>query len=282
MKVYIKKSDFFDSHNKHTRIQAIINYVNTLIKGHYYFEEIDQQAVGLYYVDYYYCQVRNGGISQYMHNSRFDKFYYNRIYAALSKMGATRMKEIFSKACEILANLSKDDLEKFINYDIYKFYGEIPELLIKDARDKLSKLDDEFFQCDYQSLEYCYEYIAKFKNLVIVEEDQYEIKMKKLLNAVPNYIERLNEAKKIYEESKPEYEKIIENVCETFNLKLLSVNSINHGYGNDQELQNRIDKNIYYYHITTDKGYCYIFMDEEKLITLVNGETEDVIGTITL
>lgn len=283
MKVYIKKSDF-NFTDKYVRIQAVIDYVNLMLDGLYEFEEIDDQALELYFVDFYASEVNNGGIAQFMHNSGFNKLFNEKIFAGLTSLGAASMKQIFEKACQKLADLSEEDLEKFLSLDMYE-YEKVSDSVLKSVKDEFEMLTNEFVAgSKLESLiDLNYEFIAKLKNLCIIEDEQYESKMEELLDAVPDYTVRLEKAEKEYEENKPEYLSIIEDVCAEYNLELQSINAFDHGEGkgDEAELQHNIDNNIWYYHITTDQGYHFIIMDHEKA-TLVNGTTKEPVGVFSL
>lgn len=74
-KIVIKDSAFHDVDN-YSRIQGVIDFINALQQGMVTDDELDkffQKAQKVYFVDYFNCELENGGFHQYFLNSAFNK-----------------------------------------------------------------------------------------------------------------------------------------------------------------------------------------------------------------
>lgn len=86
-------------------VSQLVNDVNALTsKAHYRLDELWPELVGLYYLDLYVAQVRNGGHSQFTHNSQAN--FQQVLDAAEGALSGTQMPKVsavfheFQKWCE--------------------------------------------------------------------------------------------------------------------------------------------------------------------------------------
>lgn len=246
MKVIIRHSEFY-SENKYDRIQGIIDYINDLKVGMYRDEELDQQipqAQEVYFVDYYLCQVENGGIKQYFINSDFNEAQNIFVTKGLKNIGAIKHQEIFQEACDMLLSLTKEQREECLSFGWHDQEGVKSKSIISDANRKLEELTKAFFELENKEsiIDLNHQYIETIRSLQIVEEDSYNDKISEILSLISDYDERKLLAEKMWEAERPRYDKVAHEICEQYNLELISINTLD--YGEDIVSENEVEKII--------------------------------------
>src|SRR5262245_37856540 len=81
----------------HNRVQAVVEFVNDLVRRYFYYEELPPKVVQSYYVDYYQHQVLNGDINQFVRNSRWRPLIVESVSAGLQAMGLRDQAVLFKK-----------------------------------------------------------------------------------------------------------------------------------------------------------------------------------------
>ena len=83
--------NLWDSKDACDRVQGLVDWVNRVRFDCFYEEEeIPATALQSYYVDYYLTEVYNGGLSQFVFNSRWNPKTIAFVRDGLAAMGADR------------------------------------------------------------------------------------------------------------------------------------------------------------------------------------------------
>ncbi len=118
-------------------VYSNVTIVNALFEAFLEPEEIAQNALRSYYVDYYLAEVENGGFAQFAYNGGMQDLVVDWIAAGLDAMGADRHAALFARATEAYRSLSDEERDAFLEGD-----------LSDDAGDALSRVDDDFAELD--------------------------------------------------------------------------------------------------------------------------------------
>ncbi len=82
-------------------------------------EDIHQDALASYYVNYYFSQVNSGGFSKFLHHSKWDATINSRIAYGLQAMNAMEHLGFFLKQEEKVNQIPRETLESFFGYDYF-------------------------------------------------------------------------------------------------------------------------------------------------------------------
>lgn len=282
MKTYIKQSDF-NNKDKYQRIQGLINSVNSLHEGLYEVEEINKKATEAYFIDFYLSEVLKGGLSQFFYNSDFSPEYCHIIHEGLEKLKANKMLKIFETSCNIINELSDEDYANLINSDNENKVANDNSSKVLSQLEDLTKEFYQIHESEENLLDLNYNYIETIENLEIVDDEKYEELQNELLEAVPDYEDRLARLAEENEEFEEEYIAIAEKVCTHFGHEFVSLDDVDNGqeFVSEEELESNMNEDIWYCHITTNKGEHYLIIDENKA-TFINAENDEEIGSISL
>ena len=265
MNIYIKASQY-ENEVKYERIQGIIDYVNILLNGLFEPEEIPEQALEVYFLDYYFHQVENGGHNQFFLNasfSRFNAITLQMIIQGLERLQALQYQEIFHSALKLI--LAED-------------YNN------EARKDDLSVLDDLFFKVKPTLEELNFLKIESMEDLEVVPDEAFEGRMQDLLDSLPNYQERLAAEQQFATDNEPAFSKIVKEICERYGQELLSINALDYGQDivSEEEVAQNETLDNWYCHITTAQGYHYVINENGNHAILVSGEDQKIIGKMII
>jgi hypothetical protein len=120
------------------KVQAVVEYVNGLMRRYFYLEELPPRAVRSYYADYYMTQVLNGHIHQFVHNSRWNPVIVENVSAALDAMGLVQQAALFGEVSNFVER-DRPRLEAFLAGQ----YGSPPT---RPYMDDLAKIGGDFYE----------------------------------------------------------------------------------------------------------------------------------------
>ena len=117
-------------------VYSNVTVVNLLLDQGLEEKDLHKDALASYYADYYLAQVENGGFSQFVYNSRWQKIVNDRIAYGLEQMGATKHLDLFSTLRAKVDAISGKELELYYESE---YFGD------NEMRDTLNNLDDDKF-----------------------------------------------------------------------------------------------------------------------------------------
>ena len=114
-------------------VAEVVRAVNERLDAGTKLDELPRAAVQAYFVDYLVAQHANGGLSQFVYNSRWDPALVQAVREGLKAMGAKRHLAILESLDAAVLGLG-DDLDKFLEGE---YFGE------DDIRDELNRLNGD-------------------------------------------------------------------------------------------------------------------------------------------
>lgn len=94
--IIVRQSSLDGGADRYALVQDIVNFVNhATLEVMFHRDELPQDALRAFHVDYYIAQVNNGGHGQFAHNSRWDEAVLRDIGEGLAAIGVTDATEIF-------------------------------------------------------------------------------------------------------------------------------------------------------------------------------------------
>ena len=130
-KILVSETSFNDT-DPTKIIGSNISVINVLQEEGAEFEELHDDAMMSYYVDYYQTQYKEGNFAQFVHNSQWHEELNQNITIGLEKMGAVKNAELFNELCEKVEEIDEETLDAFID-NHFADSPEIIEFLNSDA-----------------------------------------------------------------------------------------------------------------------------------------------------
>jgi hypothetical protein len=250
------------------KVQAVVEYVNGLMRRYFYLEELPPNAVRSYYADYYMTQVLNGNIHQFVHNSRWNPVIVENVSAALDAMGLVQQAALFGEVCNFIES-DRPQLEAFLADQYFS-------PLTRPYMDDLAKIGGDFYEQftahpdgrdagERQIAVANAAWISSWPETKWVSAEAFEQELDNLATVIPDLPARKQKA----EESKPWQYRRIHEVVAGCGQKLLSVTGIQReasAAGMTGEL----------WHVRTDRGHHRVMFTNREAIMLIGNQDEVV------
>jgi len=237
----------FNSDDEYAVIKSNIDYVNALLREHVYTEELSNDALISYYVDYYLAQINNGGFSQFVYNSKWEDRVVSHVKSGLREMGATLNLELFNESAKILDEIGSDRIDEYLDSE---YFGT------NEERDILNAFSDKFYE------------LQKSEDLVHLNSQWFLSKyIERIVNAIPDRDSRAQKALN----DEPRFKKLI---------RALSI-AADHQFDRvtaGSPIQYK-GTQVLAWHFLTDKGHHYM-IDVNLEAIMFEGESETVVTTI--
>jgi hypothetical protein len=131
----------FASKDPDVIVQSNVSVVNAMFAADYPIEQISREALTSYYVDYYVVQVQNGGLAQFVFNSRASALVFELVDEGLGAIGATRHRALFAGLLSRVVKLGRKKIEEFF---ASQYFGK------NATRDVLNETTDAFYELSKQ------------------------------------------------------------------------------------------------------------------------------------
>lgn len=247
----LKSKDTYDI------INSNISFVNALFSEYLEQDELCPQALISYYTDYYLAQLENGGCSQFVYNSRWDKVMIDLVKTGLSVMRAEKHLALFLKLEALVEEMKGGQLERFFSSE---YFGD------NEERDNFGPLDDEldtiYEEEDLVSLNAAW--LKSLPNLKVLSIKEMEKAVDAYGKLVPDREARI--AKSL--ENEPEYAKTIRYLCSQTGMELdrITAGDPSHTYNGVETLA---------WHFLTDQGHYY-FIELDDTVRLFDDDDHEV------
>ena len=109
----VVSTESYQSKEPYDLVYSNVAFLNALFDNYFYVDEVPQDALRSYYVDFYNFQINNGGFEQFARESVWDPELIGLIRDALEAMGAKQNLALFNKGAGILKSASQAELEAF-------------------------------------------------------------------------------------------------------------------------------------------------------------------------
>lgn len=242
-------------------VYSNITFLNALMEEHFTRDELSQDASRSYCVDYYLAQVNNGGFSQFVYNSDWEKNTIRYIREGLQAMGASRHLELFNQSASILDRIGPDGMERFFESE---YFGENKE------RDILNEFDDKFYDLSEREdlIKLNSDWLKGLPNLVVMTTDEMKAEVERRAAALPDREARA--AKALANE--PRYMKLIRALCKAAGHELdrVTAGDPTHKYNGRQMIS---------WHFLTDQGHFHM-VDIDSKALMFEGHSDEVVCEI--
>ena len=156
IKTIVMPDVIFKSEYHHDRIDSIMDFLDEASELKIPAKNLPSNALEAIYVEYYYSEVMNGGLRQFVYNSKWDKFKIEKIRSGLQNMGATKHLAVFDLLTAVIGSLkTRPVLDKNFSASLAVLKPELEilngEFYIANAAESIEELN--------------YQYIGNFKNL---------------------------------------------------------------------------------------------------------------------
>ena len=126
-KILVSENSFNDN-DPYKVIASNISIINVLREEGIDFDELNDDAVISYYVDYYLTQMQNENFAKFIWNIGFANDILEQIATGLEKIEAEEHLAFFEEMCVKIESISDEELEAFLEND-YLDSNEIVKLL---------------------------------------------------------------------------------------------------------------------------------------------------------
>ncbi|REC60306.1 DUF4375 domain-containing protein [Chryseobacterium pennae] len=109
----------YNSNDPYDLILSNISVVNLLNEEGFEPENMHEDSIISYYLDYYLAQYSNGNFSQFVWNSGWSPELNRDIEEGLKKTGAQKNLILFLEQCTKVENLEEGELEKYLKSEYF-------------------------------------------------------------------------------------------------------------------------------------------------------------------
>lgn len=192
----------FKSADPEDIVQSNVYVVNALLGEYLRSKEISQAALTSYYVDYYLTQVNNGGFSQFVFNSNWQRETVALIRQGLRDMRAPRHLALFEEGVASVEALGDAGLAAYLSSD---YSGE------NAVRDSLEATDGRFFALEESEdlVKLNARWLKRQPNLRVLSEEALRKEVERRAAALPDRAARAQAAL----DDEPRYMKLIRALC---------------------------------------------------------------------
>ena len=192
-------------------VYSNVTVVNALVEKFLEEDEISQDALAAYYVDYYLAEVNNGGHDQFLFNSQLPGTVVSRVGQGLRAIGAPRHAEIFDRTIGVIDSLPTAEREAYLQ-------GE------GNSGIDLDGADDAFYELvEHENLtDLMATWLLSRPTLTLVPQAELPAWIDARAAEVdPAELERRREkARRFHEENMPDYERTIRDLCTIVGVEL--------------------------------------------------------------
>ena len=151
----------FKSSDPYDVINSNISVVNLLHEEGVGEENMHEDSITSYYIDYYVSQYKNGNFSQFVWNSGWSPELNRIIEEDLKKMGAQKHWELFLEQSSKVENMEEGEKEKFLESE---YFGP------NNTRDILK--NDSFYSLDENLTELHSQWLKNHPDLKVLSIDE--------------------------------------------------------------------------------------------------------------
>ncbi len=198
--IVVDKKSVDSNDSDYDIVQLNINFINGLRRQYYKIDEISQEALRSYEVDYYLAQMLNGGFAQFVRNSHWTPATVRLVREGLLAIGATAHLKLFEEGITLVGSLGDAGLKNFFATKVQD-YAQSTECAILAAIDKsFCELDKRESLRTLNRL-----WLRTHPHLVQASSEEIEAEIQRRAGLVPDRAERVAAA----EANAPRYLKLI-------------------------------------------------------------------------
>ncbi len=246
-------------------ITSNIAFVNMLFEEHLTRDEIARDALRSHHVDYFLAEYENGGFSQFVYNTRWDKDIVTDVREGLKAMGAKRYLAAFEKAAKLLDKVPREKLEAYL--DGGYFHEEDAEDEPEDPIDweavdkainKAGESEDIF--------DLHVAWLRKHPQLFPMNsEEEMAEEARRRGAALPDRAQRIAKAAA----NEPRYLKLIRALCQEAGQELANLTAIDPRHEYEGEF-------VHAYHFITNEGHHHMIEHDGEALMFRGHSTDEV------
>ena len=192
----------FVAADPHRIVVSNAAFVDALFAEHLTADEIGQDALRSYFVQYYLAQMENGGFAQLVYNSDWDSHVVAKVRDGLRTIGARMHQAVFLEGIATVRQLGRDGLQEFLSRD---YWGDNP------VRDRLDAVTEQFAKAaeveDLAARNAAW--LRSHPKLHVLTHDEMEAEVQRRAAVIPDMPQRLATAR----EHEPRPVKLIRVLC---------------------------------------------------------------------
>jgi hypothetical protein len=177
-------------------------FVDALFAEHLTADEISQDALRSYFVQYYLAQMENGGFAQFVYNSDWDSNVVAKVRDGLRTIGARMHQAVFLEGIATVRQLGRNGLQEFLSRE---YWGDNP------VRDRLDAVTEQFAKAaeveDLAARNAAW--LRNHPQLHVLTHDEMEAEVQRRAAAIPDMPQRLATAREL----EPRPVKLIRVLC---------------------------------------------------------------------
>ena len=253
-------------------VDANVDVVNAMYAELLDVEEIAENALRSYYVDFYLTQSLEGGFAQYVFTAPEREKIDAYIRAGLGSMGAVAHLELFNRTAAAFDSLTEDDVACYLE-------GETGvdadgEARVSEAVRQLEELDVEFEELleteDIIALNAAW--LRGQEGLLVLDAEELDRHIVERVARIPNLEERQAEAAEDARLDAPEFELTIRELCDLVGHTLLKITMGDPNYDHNGE-------RTLAWHFSTDQGEFLMVEDDDEAF-MIHPDTKEIVVAV--
>jgi len=256
----VVSEDSYKSNDEYEIIYSNIEYLESLFKENINLEEVSDDALKSYYVDYYLGQLNNGGFSQFVDNSDWSNEIIQYVRQGLKEIGASKNLELFEESAAIINRLGVKRVEDYLN-------GE--DFGMNQERRILNSFDAKFY--DLQKSESLIslnsKWLKQHEHLEVLNNQDYQDRLKTIIQLIPDKNLRAQKAL----EAEPRYKKLIRALCKHsgHTLEVVTFGDPTFKYKGGQVLAWNFYTNFGRHYMIDHDGEAIMFNGSDEIVTII-------------
>ncbi len=244
-------------------VDSNILFLNALFREHIRPDEVSHDAARSYYVDFYLAQMNNGGFSQFVYNSKWERHIVDFVSEGLAAIGAAKHATLLEQGKGAIEQMGPEGLKSYL---LDEYFGD------NVVRDFLSRCDDEFFEIKKSEdlTELNAGWLRSLPNLVVMTREEARQVVAERAAALPDREQRIEAALA----AEPRPKKLIRAICLQAGHDFKKVTT-----GNSSFIYEGQKKMVW--NFITDKGHHYIVEVDGSLL-MIEGSTKAIVAKMQL
>jgi hypothetical protein len=253
-------------------VDANVDVVNAMYAELLDVEEIAENALRSYYVDFYLTQSLEGGFAQYVFTAPEREDIDAYIRAGLAGMGARAHLALFNRTAAAFDSLSEDDADRYLDGE--SDLDTDGEAGASEAVRQLEELDAEFEELleteDIIALNAAW--LRGQEGLLVLDDEELDRHIAQRVARIPNLEERQAEAAEDARLDAPEFELTIRELCDVagHTLQKITLGDPNYDHNGERTLA---------WQFRTDQGEFLMVEDDDEAF-MIHPDTKEVVAAV--
>ena len=234
-------------------------------------DEIAEDALRSYYVDFYLTQALGGGFAQYVFTATDREEIDAYVRGGLEAMGAKAHLDLFNRTDAAFEALSEDEVDAYLDGD-----AEDEDSEVSDAVLAQEELDNEFEALleTEDLMELNAAWLRSLEGLLVVDEDGLDAVIDERLATVEDLEERRAQAEAASLEDMPDFEIIIRELCDVAEVELEKITL------GDPNVVYEAETVVAWHFLADGEEYIMVELEDEAL--MLRPESLEVVAAVEI